>query len=55
MAVGELLPLNWSNTYTGDVYGMITEVIPAAVTGLALVMLLQNPLDSITIMDKSAG
>ncbi len=55
MAVGELLPLNWSNTYTGHVYGMITEGIPAAVTGLALVMLLQNPLDSITIMDKSAG
>lgn len=55
MAVGELLSLNWSNTYTGHVYGMITEVIPAAATGLALVMLLQNPLDSKSIMDKSAG
>jgi len=55
MAVGEFLPLNWSNTYSGHVYGMITEVIPAAVTGLALVILLQNPLDSITIMDKNAG
>lgn len=55
MVVGELLPLNWSSIYAGLVYGVITEGIPVAVTGLALVMLLQNPLNPTTIMDKSAG
>ena len=55
MAVGELLPLNWNSSYAGLVYGMITEGIPVAATGLTLVILLQNALDTTPIVNKDAG
>ncbi len=55
MAVGEILPLNWNDSGAGFVYGMVTEGIPVAVTGLALVILVQNALDTTPIADKDAG
>ncbi len=55
MAVGELFPLDWNRSYAGLVYGMTTEGIPAAVTGLTLVILLQNALDTTPIVNKDAG
>lgn len=55
MAVGELLPFNWNSSYAGLAYGMITEGIPVAVTGLTLVILLQNTLDTTPIVNKDAG
>jgi hypothetical protein len=55
MTAGELLPRNWSSTSAGLVYGMVTEGIPVAITGLALVVLLQKHPKPTRILDKSAG
>lgn len=54
MTVGELLPLDWNSNYASFVYTMVTENIPTAVTGVALVMLLQNPLHRASVM-KNTG
>jgi len=40
MLVGEILPLNWNNPSASLIYGTITEAVPIAVMGLALVLLL---------------
>ena len=54
MTVGELLPLNWNSTCASFVYTMVTEIIPTAVIGVALVMLLRNPLHRASVM-KNTG
>jgi len=54
MTVGELLPLDWNSNYASFVYTMVTESIPTAVTGVALVMLLQNHLHRASVM-KNTG
>lgn len=46
MTVGEILPLNWSSSSASIIYGTLTEAIPIAVTGFALVILLRNPVRS---------
>jgi hypothetical protein len=54
MTVGELLPLDWNSTHASFVYTVVTESIPTAVTGIALVMLLRNPLHGASVM-KNTG
>ncbi len=55
MTVGELLPLNWNSAYAGIIYGITTEIIPLAVTGATLVMLLKNTLHTLPIVGMNTG
>ena len=44
MTAGELIPLNWTSSFSGIIYGLITEGIPITVSGITLVLLLNNAL-----------
>lgn len=55
MTIGELLPLNWSSSYAGLVYGVVTEGIPVVVTGFALMILIQMDLKPASPMDNGTG
>lgn len=55
MTAGKLIPLNWNSSFAGITYGTITEGIPIAVTGVILVILLQNPLLKTPKVDENAG
>ena len=53
--VGEILPLNWSNSSASVIYGTITEAMPITVTGFALVILLQNRTISTPVTNRNVG
>jgi len=49
MAVGEILPLNWNSAHASIIYGLVTDAIPVAITGITLVVLIQINEDSVRI------